>query len=119
MSSTPQMKFRVFTEPQQGASHADLAAVAIAAEQLGFDGYFCSDHYLKMGSVSGLPGPSDAWISLAALALQTTRIRLGTLVTPITFRLPGPLAICVAQVDEISGGRVEMGLGANRSTAQE
>jgi F420-dependent oxidoreductase-like protein len=109
---SPHLKFRVFTEPQQGASHADLAAVAITAEQQGFDGFFRSDHYLSMGSASGLPGPSDAWLSLAALAVQTTTIRLGTLVTPITFRLPGPLALCVAQVDEMSGGRVELGLGA-------
>ena len=105
------MRLRIFTEPQQGASYAALLTVAKAAEDLGFDGFFRSDHYLKMGSVSGLPGPTDAWVTLAALAVQTERIRLGTLVTPVTFRYPGPLAISVAQVDQMSGGRVELGLG--------
>ena len=106
------MELRIFTEPQQGASYQDELTVAKAAERLGFDGYFRSDHYLKMGSVDGLPGPSDAWITLAGLARETERIRLGTLVSPVTFRLPGPLAISVAQVDAMSGGRVELGLGA-------
>jgi alkanesulfonate monooxygenase SsuD/methylene tetrahydromethanopterin reductase-like flavin-dependent oxidoreductase (luciferase family) len=106
------MRLRIFTEPQQGASYGTLRRVAIAAEELGFDGFFRSDHYLKMGSVSGQPGPTDAWATLAALAVETSRIRLGTLVTAATFRLPGPLAIAVAQVDDMSGGRVEFGLGA-------
>jgi F420-dependent oxidoreductase-like protein len=106
------MKLRIFTEPQQGASYATLRTVAKAAEDLGFDAFFRSDHYLKMGGVSGLPGPTDAWATLAALAAETSRIRLGTLMTCGTFRLPGPLAITVAQVDEMSGGRVEFGLGA-------
>ncbi len=106
------MELRIFTEPQQGASYDDLLAVALAAEQLGFDAFFRSDHYLKMGDVTGLPGPTDAWITLAGLARDTERIRLGTLVTSSTFRLPGPLAISVAQVDQMSGGRVELGLGA-------
>jgi F420-dependent oxidoreductase-like protein len=106
------MRLRIFTEPQQGASYATLRSVARAAEDLGFDAFFRSDHYLKMGGVSGLPGPTDTWATLAALAAETSRIRLGTLVTCATFRLPGPLAITVAQVDEMSGGRVEFGLGA-------
>jgi F420-dependent oxidoreductase-like protein len=106
------MRLRIFTEPQQGASYAALRAVALTVEELGFDGFFRSDHYLKMGDVSGLPGPTDAWATLAALAAETTRIRLGTLMTSATFRLPGPLAITVAQVDEMSGGRVEFGFGA-------
>jgi F420-dependent oxidoreductase-like protein len=105
------MRLVIFTEPQQGASHADLLRVAKAAEDGGYDGFFRSDHYLKMGDGSGLPGPTDAWITLAALAVQTSRIRLGTLVSSATFRLPGPLAIAVAQVDAMSGGRVEFGLG--------
>jgi F420-dependent oxidoreductase-like protein len=105
------MRLRIFTEPQQGADFGTLLRVAQAAEDLGFDAFFRSDHYLKMGSVSGLPGPTDAWITLAGLAVSTQRIRLGTLVTPVTFRLPGPLAISVAQVDQMSGGRVEIGLG--------
>lgn len=106
------MQLRIFTEPQQGATYDDLLAVARRAEALGFDAFFRSDHYLKMGDVSGLPGPSDAWITLAGLARDTERIRLGTLVTAATFRLPGPLAISVANVDAMSGGRVELGLGS-------
>ena len=106
------MRLRIFTEPQQGASYSTLRRVALATEELGFDAFFRSDHYLKMGSVSGLPGPTDAWATLAALAVETKRIRLGTLVSSATFRLPGPLAVTVAQVDEMSGGRVEFGLGA-------
>ena len=106
------MRLRVFTEPQQGASYDDQLAVARCAEEEGFDAFFRSDHYLKMGDVSGLPGPTDAWTTLAGLARDTSRIRLGTLVTSATFRLPGPLAIIVAQVDAMSGGRVELGLGA-------
>jgi F420-dependent oxidoreductase-like protein len=106
------MRLRIFTEPQQGASYATLRRVAKAAEDLGFDAFFRSDHYLRMGSGSGEPGPTDAWATLAALAVETTRIRLGTLVTAATFRLPGPLAVTVAQVDAMSGGRVEFGLGA-------
>jgi len=106
------MRLRIFTEPQQGASYATLLRVATAAEDLGFDAFFRSDHFLKMGSVSGLPGPTDSWATLAGLAVQTSRIRLGTLVTCATFRLPGPLAVTVAQVDQMSGGRVEFGIGA-------
>src|SRR5437660_11590861 len=106
------MQLRIFTEPQQGADYETLLRVAKATEDLGFDAFFRSDHYLSMGSGSGLPGPSDAWLTLAALARETSRIRLGTLVSPATFRLPGPLAISVAQVDDMSGGRVELGLGA-------
>jgi len=105
------MDLRVFTEPQQGATYDDLLAVAQHAERLGFDAFFRSDHYLAMGS-DGQPGPTDAWVTLAGLARETSRIRLGTLVTAATFRLPGPLAISVAQVDQMSGGRVELGIGA-------
>ncbi|MGH3333890.1 MAG: LLM class F420-dependent oxidoreductase [Nocardioidaceae bacterium] len=105
------MELRVFTEPQQGATYDDLRPVAQTAEDLGFAAFFRSDHYLGMGT-EGLPGPTDAWITLAALARETSRIRLGTLMTPATFRLPGPLAIAVAQVDQMSGGRVELGIGA-------
>jgi F420-dependent oxidoreductase-like protein len=106
------MLLRIFTEPQQGASYDDLVAVATTAEALGFDAYFRSDHYLAMGDTEGNPGPTDAWITLAGLARETSRIRLGTLLTAATFRLPGPLAISVAEVDAMSHGRVELGLGA-------
>jgi F420-dependent oxidoreductase-like protein len=104
------MRLRIFTEPQQGADYATLRRVAQATERLGFDAFFRSDHYLNIGG-SGLPGPTDAWATLAGLAVETSRIRLGTLVSPVTFRLPGPLAVTVAQVDQMSGGRVELGLG--------
>ena len=106
------MDLRIFTEPQQGASYDDLLAVARSAERHGFDAFFRSDHYLKMGEASGLPGPTDAWITLAGIARETSRIRLGTLVTASTFRHPGVLAISVAQVDAMSAGRVELGVGA-------
>ena len=105
------MQIRVFTEPQQGASYDDLLRVARATEDLGFDAFFRSDHYRHFGG-DGQPGPTDAWVTLAALARETSTIRLGTLVTAATFRLPGPLAIAVAQVDQMSGGRVELGIGA-------
>lgn len=104
------MKVRIFVEPQQGATYEQLLAVARATEAGGFDAFFRSDHYLSMGG-DGLPGPTDAWVTLAALARETSRIRLGTLVSSATFRWPGVLAITVAQVDAMSGGRVELGLG--------
>jgi F420-dependent oxidoreductase-like protein len=106
------MDLRVFVEPQQGASYLQQLTVAQTAEELGYDAFFRSDHYLKMGDMSGLPGPTDAWVTLGAIARETLTIRLGTLVTSATFRLPGPLAIAVSQVDDMSGGRVELGLGA-------
>jgi F420-dependent oxidoreductase-like protein len=106
------MDLRIFVEPQQGGSYDQLLAVAQRAESTGFDAFFRSDHYLKMGDVTGLPGPTDTWVTLGAIARETTTIRLGTLVCSATFRLPGPLAVAVAQVDEMSGGRVELGIGA-------
>jgi F420-dependent oxidoreductase-like protein len=105
------MDLRIFTEPQQGATYDDLAQVALAAEEHGFDAFFRSDHYLAFGR-GGLPGPTDAWVTLAGLARDTSTIRLGTMVTAATFRLAGPLAISVANVDQMSNGRVELGIGA-------
>jgi F420-dependent oxidoreductase-like protein len=105
------MELRIFTEPQQGATYDDLLGVAQEAERLGFSAFFRSDHYLHMGSVTGLPGPTDAWVTLGALARETSTIRLGTLMTAATFRLPGPLAIAVAQIDQMSNGRIELGIG--------
>ena len=105
------MELRVFTEPQQGATYDDLLRGALESERLGFGAFFRSDHYLGMGT-DGLPGPTDAWTTLAGLARDTSTIRLGTLMTSATFRYPGPLAIQVAGVDQMSGGRVELGLGA-------
>jgi F420-dependent oxidoreductase-like protein len=106
------MDLRIFTEPQQGASHATLLAAARATRDAGFSAFFRSDHVLSMGSGSGLPGPSDSVASLAALAAQVPDIRLGTLVTSATFRHPSMLAIATANIDDISGGRVELGLGS-------
>jgi F420-dependent oxidoreductase-like protein len=106
------MELCIFVEPQQGATYEQQLAVATIAEDHGFTGFFRSDHYLKMGEVSGLPGPTDTWMTLAAIGLATSTIRLGSLVCSATFRLPGPLAVAVAQADHMSGGRVELGLGA-------
>jgi alkanesulfonate monooxygenase len=97
------MELRIFTEPQQGATYDDLLRVALEAERLGFGAFFRSDHYLGMGT-PGLPGPTDAWTTLAGLARETSTIRLGTMMTSATFRYPGPLAIQVANVDQMSAG---------------
>ncbi|ASU79583.1 LLM class F420-dependent oxidoreductase [Actinopolyspora erythraea] len=109
---TEEFKLRIFTEPQQGATYDDLLRVARTAEAAGYDAFFRSDHYLRMGDSSGLPGPTDAWLTLAGLARETSRLRLGTLMSAATFRLPGPLAVSVAQADQMSGGRIEFGLGS-------
>lgn len=106
------MELRVLTEPQQGATYEEQLAVAQAAEQCGFTGFFRTDHLQREGSADGLPGPTDVWVTLAGLARETSRLRLGTLMTCSTFRNPVHLAIMVAQVDVMSGGRVEFGLGA-------
>jgi F420-dependent oxidoreductase-like protein len=105
------VELRIFTEPQMGATYDQILAVAKETEALGFDAFFRSDHLLGFDPEPAPPGSTDAWITLGGLARETSRIRLGTLVTPVTFRLPGPLAISVAQVDAMSGGRVELGLG--------
>ncbi len=105
------MEYCIFTEPQQGYDYDDQLAFALAAERLGFDAFIRSDHYLRMGEGDPLPGGTDAWTTLAGLARETRRIRLGTLVSSATHRLPGVLAVQVAQVDQMSGGRVEFGLG--------
>jgi F420-dependent oxidoreductase-like protein len=106
------MQVWVFTEPHRGATYQTQLRFAQLAEECGFAGLVRADHYQAMGSAGGLPGPSDAWVTLAGLSRETTRIRLGAQMSPATFRLPGPLAITVAQVDQMSGGRVELGLGA-------
>ncbi|WEO77302.1 TIGR03560 family F420-dependent LLM class oxidoreductase [Cryobacterium sp. SO2] len=108
------MDLRILIEPQEGAGFDDQRAAAVLAEELGFGGFFRTDHFLPLGLGGGeaMPETSDAWVSLAALARETSRIRLGTLVTAATFRLPGPLAVQVSQVDSLSGGRIELGLGA-------
>jgi F420-dependent oxidoreductase-like protein len=105
------MDLRVFVEPQEGESYEQQLTMALAAEALGFGAFFRSDHLMRIRPGSGEPGPTDAWVTLGALARETSTIRLGTMVTSATFRLPGPLSVAVAQVDAMSGGRVELGLG--------
>jgi alkanesulfonate monooxygenase SsuD/methylene tetrahydromethanopterin reductase-like flavin-dependent oxidoreductase (luciferase family) len=112
------MTLRVFTEPQQGASYEQLLGLARTAEECGFGAFFRSDHVLKMGSASGLPGVTDAWVTLAGLARDTSTIRLGTLVTPVTFRQVGTFPVVAAQVDHMSAGRLEIGLGAGWYAAE-
>jgi len=106
------MRLVVMIEPQFGATYADQRRIARHAEQLGFEGFFRSDHFVTGADDLGLPGPTDSWTTLAGLAVETSRLRLGTMVSSATFRLPGPLAIAVASVDHMSGGRIELGLGA-------
>jgi F420-dependent oxidoreductase-like protein len=110
--ATTALRFRIFIEPQEGATYDDQLALARVAEELGFDAFFRSDHYISFFGGDGLPGPTDAWTTIAGLARDTSRLRLGTLVSPITFRLPGPLAIALAEIDSMSSGRLELGLGA-------
>ena len=105
------MRCALMTEPQQGLSYADILAVVQTAEQAGFEAFFRSDHYASFPGATGQP-TTDAWATLAGLARETTRIHLGTLVSPVTFRLPGNLAKVVATVAEMSGGRLEVGVGA-------
>jgi F420-dependent oxidoreductase-like protein len=106
------MRVCLFIEPHRGATYDDQLRLTRYAEDAGFEGLLRADHYQSMGADPGLPGPTDAWITLAGLARETSRIRLGTLMNSATFRLPGPLAVIVAQVDAMSGGRIELGLGA-------
>jgi F420-dependent oxidoreductase-like protein len=105
------MHLGVMVAPQQGASYDDQLRAAQATEAGGFSDFVRSDHYLAFDT-TGLPGPTDSWITLAGLARETRRVRLGTMVSAATFRLPGPLAIAVAQVDVMSGGRITLALGA-------
>lgn len=105
------MDLRIFTEPQQGATYDRQLRLALTAQECGYSAFFRSDHYQAMGG-DGLPGPTDSWVTLAGLARETSTIRLGTLVTSVTFRHPGVAAISIAQVDQMSGGRIELGIGA-------
>jgi F420-dependent oxidoreductase-like protein len=106
------MRLRIFTEPQQGGTYEQQLLMAREAERLGYDAFFRSDHYIRFDDGDPGPGPTDTFVTLAGLARETERIRLGVLVAASTFRLPGPLAIKVAQIDAMSGGRIELGIGA-------
>lgn len=105
------MECRIFTDPSNGATYQDLSESARLAEEFGYAGFFLSDHYAPFAG-DGQPGPTDVWTTLAGLARETSRIRLGSLVSSVTFRHPGSLAIIVAQVDAMSRGRIEFGIGA-------
>jgi F420-dependent oxidoreductase-like protein len=102
---------RVLMEPRHGATYDRIVAMAKAAEEAGFDAFFRNDHYLGIDSTDPEYRPTDSWTSLAGVALQTSRIKLGTLMTAGTFRHPGVLANAVATVDQMSGGRVVLGIG--------
>ena len=106
------MRLRVLLEPRYGATYQQILAMARAAEEAGFDAFFRSDHYLGIDVTDASYAPTDSWTTLAGLAVQTHSIRIGTLVTASTFRLPGPLAVAVASVQAMSGGRAELGIGA-------
>jgi F420-dependent oxidoreductase-like protein len=105
------VRFALMIEPQQGLSYADQLAIVQRAESVGFESFFRSDHYQSFPGPAGEP-TTDAWAVLAGLARETSTITLGTLVSPVTFRHVGNLAKVVTTVDEMSGGRVEFGLGA-------
>jgi F420-dependent oxidoreductase-like protein len=105
------MRLALMTEPQQGLDYDEILALARTAEDAGLEAFFRSDHYASFPGAAGLP-TTDAWATLAGLARDTTRIRLGSLVSPVTFRIPGTFAKQVATVDAMSGGRIEVGMGA-------
>lgn len=105
------------TEPQQGLSYTDLLALAQAAERAGFEAFFRSDHYTSFPGEAHMP-TTDAWATLAGLARETSRIGLGALVSPVTFRVPGSFAKVAMTVDEMSGGRVEVGVGAGWNSTE-
>jgi F420-dependent oxidoreductase-like protein len=98
-------------EPRHGARYEEILALARATERAGFDAFFRSDHLLGVDPADPAYRPSDSWTSLAGLARDTERVRLGTLVTAATFRAPALLAAIVATVDDMSGGRAELGIG--------
>jgi F420-dependent oxidoreductase-like protein len=105
------MRYALMTEPQQGLTYDEILALARTAEAAGLEAFFRSDHYASFPGEAGLH-TTDAWATLAGLARETTTIRLGTLVSPVTFRIPGNLAKLIQTIDEMSGGRIEAGFGA-------
>ena len=111
------MDFRIFTEPQQGAGYERLSTLAMHAETLGFDGFFVSDHYHVMGENDPRNGPTDAMTTLAGIARDTKKLRIGTLVCSSTFRQPGRLSVIAAEVDQMCSGRLELGVALTRPWA--
>jgi len=105
------IRLRVLMEPRHGARYEDILALALATERAGFDAFFRSDHLFGVDPNDPDYLPTDSWTTLGGLARDTDRVRLGTLMTAATFRSPGLLAAIVASVDEMSGGRVELGIG--------
>jgi F420-dependent oxidoreductase-like protein len=111
-STDRQLRLRVLMEPRNGASYEDILALALATERAGFDAFFRSDHLLGGNPDNPEYKPTDCWTTLGGLARDTTTVRLGALMTASTFRAPGLLATIVASVDDMSGGRAELGIGA-------
>ncbi|WP_020416102.1 LLM class F420-dependent oxidoreductase [Amycolatopsis sp. ATCC 39116] len=105
------LRLRVLMEPRHGARYDDILALARATEDAGFDAFFRSDHLLGVDPADTTYRPTDCWTTLGGLARDTSRVRLGALVGAATFRQPGILATIVASLDEMSGGRAELGLG--------
>lgn len=110
-SNDKPFRLRVLMEPRHGGSYDDILALALATEEAGFDAFFRSDHLFGVDPNDRTYRPTDCWTTLGGLARDTKRVRLGALVCAATFRAPGLLATIVASVDEMSGGRVELGLG--------
>jgi alkanesulfonate monooxygenase SsuD/methylene tetrahydromethanopterin reductase-like flavin-dependent oxidoreductase (luciferase family) len=106
------MRVCLMIEGQEGVAWADWVALADACERHGLEGLFRSDHYLGIGGRDGPAAALDAWATISALAVRTRRIRLGTLVSPVTFRHPAVVARMAVTADHVSGGRIEVGIGA-------
>ena len=102
----------------EGARYDVELALARCAEDCGFAGYFRADHLMRAGTDDPAALATDVWVSMAGLARETQRLRLGSVMTCSTFRHPAHLAIIVAQVDAMSGGRIELGIGAGSSPAE-
>ncbi|HLU56825.1 MAG TPA: TIGR03560 family F420-dependent LLM class oxidoreductase [Pseudonocardia sp.] len=105
------LRMRVLMEPRHGARYEEIRALALATEEAGFDAFFRSDHLMGVDPHDATYRPTECWTTLGGLARDTTRVRLGALVSAATFREPGLLAAIVASVDEMSGGRAELGIG--------
>src|ERR1700741_4702447 len=110
------MRFALMIEAQQGLSYEDQLAIGLRAEAAGFESFFRSDHYASFPGDAN-QATTDAWAVIAGLARETSKISLGALVSPVTFRHPGNFVKLVTTVDEMSGGRIEVGVGAGWNDA--